>query len=54
MSILLLLTGVAFGLFLIGAIGLVWSARSGQWDDLDTPAQRVLGDDPSAAQETLP
>jgi len=30
--------------FLIGA-AFVWSVRSGQFDDLDGPAQRVLLDD---------
>lgn len=34
----LLVVGAAVGAF-------VWSARSGQFDDLDTPAMRVLHDD---------
>jgi len=34
----LLIVGAAVGAF-------VWSARSGQFDDLDTPAVRVLHDD---------
>lgn len=55
MGIVLLLTGFAFGLFAIGAACLVWGARSGQWDDLDTPAHRALGDEPSASiQEKTP
>ena len=48
MSAVLLLTGLASVLFLIGAGLLVWGVGAGQWDDLDTPAQRVLGDDPPA------
>jgi cbb3-type cytochrome oxidase maturation protein len=57
---ILLLTGFALLLFLALLAGLVWSIRSGQWDDLDTPAQRMLGDDapasdsgPTAPRETL-
>jgi cbb3-type cytochrome oxidase maturation protein len=34
----LLFAGVALALF-------VWAARSGQFDDLDTPAVRILFDD---------
>jgi len=34
----LIIVGAAVGAF-------VWSARSGQFDDLDTPAVRVLHDD---------
>ena len=33
-------------LFAVGAvIVFVWAARSGQFDDLETPALRVLGED---------
>ena len=48
MGTVFLLTGLACGLFLIGALLLTWGVRAGQWDDLDTPAERMLGDDPSA------
>ena len=34
----LLFAGIALALF-------VWAARSGQFDDLDTPAVRILFDD---------
>jgi cbb3-type cytochrome oxidase maturation protein len=34
----LLIAGIALGLF-------VWAARTGQFDDLDTPAVRILFDD---------
>lgn len=34
----LLIAGIALALF-------VWAARSGQFDDLDTPAVRILFDD---------
>ncbi|MFO1302250.1 MAG: cbb3-type cytochrome oxidase assembly protein CcoS [Burkholderiales bacterium] len=45
MEILFLLIPLAIVLaFLIGA-AFVWSVRSGQFDDLDGPAHRVLADD---------
>ncbi len=48
---LFLLTGLGFVLFVTGACLLTWAVRSGQWDDLDTPAQRMLGDDPPAKRK---
>jgi cbb3-type cytochrome oxidase maturation protein len=35
----LLIAAIAVGFF-------VWAARTGQFDDLDTPAVRILFDDP--------
>jgi cbb3-type cytochrome oxidase maturation protein len=33
-------------LFAVAAVFVfAWAARSGQFDDLDTPAMRILGDD---------
>lgn len=37
----LLLVGLALAVF-------AWAARSGQFDDLDTPALDILGEDPPA------
>lgn len=46
MSVIVLVLPLAL-LVVAGAIlAFVWSARTGQFDDLDTPALRVLGDDP--------
>ncbi|MBA3938039.1 MAG: cbb3-type cytochrome oxidase assembly protein CcoS [Planctomycetes bacterium] len=45
MSMIFLLTGVALGIFAISMAVLFWAVRSGQFDDLDTPALRMLGDD---------
>ena len=45
MEILFLLIPIAIVLaFLIGA-AFVWSVRSGQFDDLEGPAHRILADD---------
>lgn len=54
MATIFLLTGLAFGLFAVGALFLAWAARSGQWDDLDTPAQRMLGEDPPLGRSVNP
>jgi cbb3-type cytochrome oxidase maturation protein len=32
----------------------IWAARSGQFDDLDTPAMRILGDDEHSPAEPSP
>ncbi|MEC8664079.1 MAG: cbb3-type cytochrome oxidase assembly protein CcoS [Pseudomonadota bacterium] len=45
MSVLIYLIPIALLLGLIGLVGFVWSLRSGQYDDLDGAAQRILMDD---------
>lgn len=45
MSVLFIVVPLALLVVLIAVIGYVWSARSGQFDDLDTPAMRMLHDD---------
>jgi len=45
MNGLLLLIPVALGLGLLGLAGFLWALRSGQFDDLEGAAHRVLFDD---------
>lgn len=45
MSILYLLIPLAVGLMVIAIAFFLWSVRTGQYDDLDGPAYRVLMDD---------
>jgi len=45
METLLMLIPVALILGLLGLVGFLWSLRSGQFDDLDGAAQRILFDD---------
>jgi cbb3-type cytochrome oxidase maturation protein len=45
MAILLLFTAVALAIFTVALAALAWSVRSGQLDDLDTPALRMLTDE---------
>ncbi|MBA3699258.1 MAG: cbb3-type cytochrome oxidase assembly protein CcoS [Planctomycetes bacterium] len=45
MGMLFVFTGLGLLLFIGAVAALIWSIRSGQLDDLDTPAMRVLNDD---------
>ena len=45
MSILYILVPLALGIVLVAVAAYVWSARSGQFDDLETPALRPLIDE---------
>ena len=51
---LYLITGVGLVLFIAAVAALVMLVRSGQLDDLDTPPQRMLGDDPAPPATTPP
>ncbi len=45
MSALLLLIPIALGLGGLGLAAFLWSVKSGQFDDPDGAAERVLNDD---------
>jgi len=45
MTVLLLLVPLAVSLGLLGLFTFLWSLKSGQYDDLDGSALRVLSDD---------
>lgn len=40
-----MLLPLALLLALLGVAGFIWATRSGQFDDLETPAMRMLHDD---------
>ncbi|RED51018.1 cbb3-type cytochrome oxidase assembly protein CcoS [Aestuariispira insulae] len=42
---LLILIPIALGLGLVGLVAFLWSVRSGQFEDLEGAAHRVLFDD---------
>lgn len=44
-SVLVYLVPAALGLGLIGLLAFLWSLRSGQYQDMDGAALRILGDD---------
>jgi len=45
MGILVVLIPIALCLALVAIAGYLWAVKSGQFDDLDTPAHRVLFED---------
>lgn len=45
MTVLLFLIPLALALGLVALVAFMWSLRSGQFDDLDGAAHRVLMDD---------
>lgn len=48
MNVLLYLVPIALTLGLSGLAAFIWAAKSGQFDDLDGAAHRVLRDDEDA------
>ncbi|MCB9544557.1 MAG: cbb3-type cytochrome oxidase assembly protein CcoS [bacterium] len=53
MEILFILLPVALGFVLAAVLVFAWAARDGQFDDLDTPAYRVLLDDVPPARKEI-
>ena len=45
MRVLLILIPIALSLGLMGLIAFLWSLKSGQFEDLDGAAERILYDD---------
>ena len=54
MNGLLLLVPVALALGLAGLVAFLWALRSGQFDDLDGAAGRILYDDTADGPEPPP
>ena len=50
MSVLIYLIPIALFLGLIGLAAFIWSLKSGQYDDLDGAAHRVLLDDENSPE----
>jgi cbb3-type cytochrome oxidase maturation protein len=51
MDSLLILIPAALALGLLGLAGFLWSLRSGQYDDLDGAASRILFDEPPEGRD---
>ena len=45
MDVLLLLIPMSIVLVILIGVAFLWSVRTGQFDDLDGPAHRILADD---------
>jgi cbb3-type cytochrome oxidase maturation protein len=54
MSILLFLVPVALSLGLVGLAAFLWALKSGQFDDLDGAAWRILDDEDIGEPSELP
>jgi cbb3-type cytochrome oxidase maturation protein len=54
MDILLLLIPLSVVLVLLIGAGFWWSVASGQFDDLEGPAHRILADDDSGGGSVVP
>ena len=48
-----LILPLALLIVFIAVAGFVWAARKGQFDDLDTPAMRIVMDDDKAPDDKL-
>ena len=53
MDILILLIPLSVALVLLIGAGFWWSVHSGQFDDLEGPAHRILDDDDTNAARTV-
>ena len=52
MSALYIALPLALLLALAGVIAFIWSVRSGQMDDLETPALRILSEEEERTQQS--
>lgn len=50
MPIVYILLPVALFLAMLAVVAFVWAVRDGQFDDLETPATRILHDDDQDAR----
>jgi len=51
MSVIYLVLPLALGLGTLGVVAFIWATRRGQFDDLKTPAIRILFDDDGEPSE---
>jgi cbb3-type cytochrome oxidase maturation protein len=51
MTILFALIPLALLLLVVAVVGFFWAVRTGQFDDLDTPAVQILLDDEDARDD---
>jgi cbb3-type cytochrome oxidase maturation protein len=52
MSVMYLLVPVALFVVGLAVVAYIWAARRGQFDDLETPAMRMLHDEDSTVDES--
>jgi cbb3-type cytochrome oxidase maturation protein len=49
MSVIYIVLPLALVIAVIAVLAFIWAVRSGQFDDMDTPAMRILHDDEEVA-----
>src|SRR5207253_6266269 len=54
MEVLVFLVPLALTLGALGLMGLLWSLKKGQYDDLEGAGWRAIADDEAASEETVP
>lgn len=54
MSVLYIMIPAALALAALGVFGFIYAVKSGQFDDLDTPALRAVFDDDDTIPPTKP
>ena len=54
MSVLYIVLPLALLIAAGGVVAFIWAARQGQFDDLETPAHRILFDDESPERQVDP
>lgn len=54
MSVFYLVLPLALLLVLAAVLAFVWAARRGQFDDLETPALRIIPDDEDSSERKPP
>ncbi len=45
MNSVFILIPISIGILVIAVVAFLWAVRSGQFDDIETPALRILDDD---------
>jgi cbb3-type cytochrome oxidase maturation protein len=54
MTVIYILLPVAVFLAVVALVGFIKATREGQWDDLDTPAHRILHDEAGTGSQPTP
>lgn len=54
MSVLFILIGISLLVASLFLAGFIWAVKSGQYDDMYTPAVRILHDDEDAPRNDTP
>ena len=51
MGVIYIVLPLALVIAVVAVLAFIWAVRSGQFDDMDTPAVRILHDDDAASED---